>query len=150
MKNENSLEYIHKLMNENKIEKAMEILNRDSDKSIWAQNTRAVCLMRMNSPQSAVKTLTPIVFPGSSVAVNSEVPDKIKLNLATAMLLSGNIAGALDIIQYCKDNSQYCNKLSASIKKWKKTLPLWSRFMIMLSILPYDKPVAIEPPLGEL
>ena len=150
MKNEkNSLEYIKKLINENNNEKALEILNHSSDQSVWPQNARAVCLMRLNSPANAVKVLTPIVFQGGSVAINQEVPDKIKLNLAEAMLLAGNIAGAVNLIENTQDDCPSRNKLINAIKKWKKSLSIWSRFMISIGILPFDKPIAVEPPYGE-
>jgi hypothetical protein len=145
-----SLENIRKLIDENNIEKAMEILNHSADKSIWFQNARAVCLMRMNLPEKAVKILTPIVYPGNCVAVDSHVPDKIKLNLATAMLLAGNIGGAMILVE---ENSQDCpsrEKLKAIIKKWKQSQSLWTRLTLFLGALPYDKPVSVEGPLGEL
>lgn len=150
MKNEFSTEYINKLINENKNDKALEILNHISDKSIWSQNARAVCLMRLDSPANTVKVLTPVVYLGNSVAINLDVPDKIKLNLAEAMLLCGNIAGAVNMIDNCQDDCPQRDKLKGAIKKWKKSLPLWSRFMIVLGVLPYNKPVIVESPHGEL
>jgi len=151
MKNENnSLEYVKKLINENNNEKALEILNHNSDKSIWAQNARAVCLMRLNSPANAAKVLTPIIFKSGSIIINSEVPEKIKLNLVEAMLLIGNVAGAVNLIENCQDDCPTRTKLKAAIKKWEKSLPIWSRFMIFLGILPFDKPITIEHPYGEL
>lgn len=150
MKNEkNSLENIRKLIDENNVEKAMEILNYTADKSMWFQNARAVCLMRLNLPEKAVKILTPIVYPGSCVAVDPQVPDKIKLNLAEAMLLAGNIGGAMILVE---ENSQDCplrDKLKLIIKKWKQSQSLWTRLTLFFGALPYDKTVSVEGPLGE-
>ena len=146
-----SFEYIEKLINENNVEKAMDILNRNSDTSIWSQNARAVCLMRLNFPANAVKILTPIVFAGSSIVFNSQATDKIKLNLAQAMLLTGNVAGAVKLIENTQQDCPLRNKLDTAIKKWKQSLPIWSRLSItLLGTLPFDKPVAVEPPYGEI
>lgn len=146
-----SFEYIEKLINENNAEKALDILNRNSDKSIWSQNARAVCLMRLNYPANAVKVLTSIVYAGSSIATNSQATDKIKLNLAQAMLLTGNVAGAVKLIEDTQQDCPLRNKLQTAIDKWKKSLPVWSRLSItLLGTLPFDKPVAVEPPFGEI
>jgi len=150
MKNEkNSLENIRKLIDENNVEKAMEMLSYAADKSMWFQNARAVCLMRLNLPEKAVKILTPIVYPGSCVAVDPQVPDKIKLNLATAMLLAGNIGGAMILVE---ENSHDCplrDKLKLIIKKWRQSQSLWTRLTLFFGALPYDKAVSVEGPLGE-
>jgi hypothetical protein len=145
-----SHDYIKKLIDENQNNKALEILNHISDKSIWSQNAHAVCLMRLNSFKAAIQVLTPVVFLSNSIAINSEVPDKVKLNLAEAMLLFGNVAGAAQLISACKDDCQSRNKLEIAIKRWKKSQSICSRLMILLGILPLDKPIAVEPPFGEV
>lgn len=146
----NSFDYIEKLINENNIEKALDILNHNSDKSIRSQNARAVCLMRLNSPKDAIKILTSIVYPGSFIAINPEAPDKIKLNMAEAMLLTGNVAGAVKLIENSLQDCPLRSKLKTAIKNWKKSLPLWSRLETMLGTLPYDKPITVEGPHGEI
>ncbi|MFA5292092.1 MAG: hypothetical protein WC496_03565 [Phycisphaerae bacterium] len=145
----NSFEYIEKLINENNVEKALDILNHNPDRSIWFQNARAVCLMRLNSPGNAVKTLTSIVYPNSFVMINPDAPDKIKLNMAEAMLLTGNVAGAVKLIENSPQDCPLRNKLETAIKKWKLSLPFWSRLAITLfGTLPYDRPIAVERPYG--
>lgn len=146
----NSPEYIKNLIAENRIEQAMDMLNHIADKkAVWFQNAHAVCLMRLNRPKEAVKILLPVVYHGGSVVADAEVPDKIKLNLAEAMLLAGNIAGAANLIQDAKEQSQHRNKLVEAFKKWKKSLPCWSRFAAYLGALPYNKPLALDQPFGE-
>jgi hypothetical protein len=145
-----SFEYIEKLINENNVEKALDILNRNSDTSAWSQNARAVCLMRLNFPANAVKVLTPIVYAGSSIVFNPQATDKIKLNLAQAMLLAGNVAGAVKLIQDTQDCPLRI-KLQTAVEKWKQSLPVWTRLSItLLGTLPFDKPVAVESPYGEI
>mgnify|MGYP001367956086 FL=1 len=78
----NVLEQVKKLVEENNAKNAMAMLNSTNDKSVWAQNARGVCLMRMGHHDEAVKTLTPLVFPGGSVIIAIGVPDKVKLNRA--------------------------------------------------------------------
>jgi predicted Zn-dependent protease len=146
----NSSEHIEKLINENQIEQAIEILDHVADnKSLWFQNAHAVCLMRLGRPKEAVKILTPTVFHGGSVVADTEVPDKIKLNLVEAMLLAGNVSGAVSLMEDIKGEGQHRKKLVDAFKKWKKSLSCWSRLAICLGALPYDKPVALETPLGE-
>ncbi|MDD5457877.1 MAG: hypothetical protein PHF37_00565 [Phycisphaerae bacterium] len=145
----NSLEHIKKLIVENQIEKAMEILNRSNDKSIWFQNARAVCLMRLDFTEDALKILTPIVYPKGTVVADVEISDKIKLNLAEAMFLVGNVAGAKSLLNDVKEESKHKSKLIETFKKWKKSLPFWGRVGVYLGALPYNRPVSIEYPFGE-
>ncbi|HPS55813.1 MAG TPA: hypothetical protein PLP05_09450 [Sedimentisphaerales bacterium] len=146
----NSPEYIKTLVTENQIEQAMNILDHFSeDKSLWFQNAYAVCLMRLNRPKDAVKVLTPFVYRGGSVVADVKVPDKVKLNLAEAMFLTGHIAGAVNLLTDIKENSQHRQKLVEAFKNWKKSLSCWSRLIVALGVLPYDKPLALEQPFGE-
>ena len=146
----NSLEHINKLIVENEIEKAMGMLNRIADKSPNYQNARAVCAMRSGKAEEAVRILSPVVYPGGTVVINSAVPDKIKLNLAEAMFLAGNIAGGISLIENSKEESEHRRKLEETFKKWKQSLPLVKRFWVYLGLLPYNKGIFIDYPLGEL
>lgn len=146
----NSPEYIERLITENQITQAMEMLDHVADnKATWFRNAQAVCLMRLNRPKDAVQVLTPIVYHGGSVVSGAKVPDKVKLNLVEAMLLAGNVAGAASLMEDIKEESQHRKKLITAFKKWKKSLSPWSRFATCFGSLPYDRPVALDHPLGE-
>lgn len=146
----NTLEQAKKLIEENNVKNAMAMLNSANDKSVWSQNARAVCLMRMGRHDEAVSVLTPLVFPGGSVIIGLGVPDKIKLNLAEALLLTGNVAGATTLIESAKDDCTQRVKLVETVKRWKKTLPFFSRLEVICGMLPYDAKVQVDSPHGEL
>lgn len=146
----NTLEKLKKLLEDDNINDALSILNKTNDKSIWCQNARGVCLMRMGKYKQAVTTLTPLVFPGGSVIIGLGVPEKVKLNLAEAMLLTGNVSGAVSLIQNVKEDSVQLIKLEQTIKRWKKSLSLFARLEVWCGILPYDGEVQVDAPYGEL
>lgn len=144
------LEQVKQLVEENNIKNALSMLNCMNHKSVWCQNARAVCLMRLEKYEEAVKILTPLVFPGGGVLIGLGVPDKVKLNLAEAMLLTGNVAGAASLIESVKEDCIQLIKLEQTIKRWKKTLPFFSRLEVWCGMLPYDSTVEVDAPHGEI
>lgn len=139
-----------RLIEENDLQAAKRILDNSNDKSIWCKNAVAVCFMRMNRYDEAAKILTQLVFPSGTVIMGLGIPDKIKLNLAEAMLLIGNIAAAVDLMKNIDNENRQRQKLTAAVQKWKKSLPFFSRLAIMFGILPYETPIDVESPHGEV
>lgn len=144
----NSLEHIKNLIKENKVQEAVDILNHCSDSSLWFQNAKAVCYMRMNLIKEAADLLRVMVYPGKAIVPSEHTPEMIKLNLAEAMMLSGNIAGAAAIINDCYEQSEQKEKLDNTIKNWKKKLPLWKKIDILFGTLPYNTPIEPPAPFG--
>jgi hypothetical protein len=145
----NSLEGIRQLINENHLEEAMNVLGQNPDTAFPFQNARAVCWMRMGQPQKAVALLTPFVYQGSSVAIDSKVSETAILNLATARFLSGNVAGAASLLAEVRTGSPMRQKLQTAFDNWKRTRSFLSRIAFMLGLLPSDTPVPLDFPPGE-
>jgi Flp pilus assembly protein TadD len=146
----NTLEQVKKLIDEKNVKNAMAMLNSANDKSVWSQNARAVCLMRMGKHEEAVKTLTPLVYPDGSVIINLGVPEKVKLNLAEAMLLTGNVAGAMTLMESVKEDCIQLQKLRQTVAKWKKSLSFFAKIEVICGMLPYESNVQVDSPYGEL
>lgn len=143
-----SLENIRTLINNNNLEEALDLLDRIGDSSMWFHNAKGVCLMRLGRANEAVKVLTPIVYLKGSVTPDSGTPDKIKLNLAHAMLLVGNVAGAESLLKEIEGFEESKDRLYSTIKKWKKTLPIWMRIKASLYAMPCGEPVKMEGTVG--
>ncbi|HNX26559.1 MAG TPA: hypothetical protein PKK48_04050 [Phycisphaerae bacterium] len=138
-----------KMMEDDDLQAAKKILDGLNNKSIWVQNASAVWLMRTGRTDEAVRLLSQLVFPGGTSIMGLGVPDKIKLNLAEAMLLKGNISGAMSLIKSSDGGDPHCRKLVAAVDRWRKTLPLFSRMAVICGVMPYESEIFIDSPYGE-
>ncbi len=143
-----SIENVRTLINNNNLEEALGLLDRIGDNSMWFQNAKGVCLMRLGRASEAVKVLTPLVYIKGSVTPDSGTPDKIKLNLAEAMLLTGNMSGAESLLKEIEGFEEAKSKLCCAVKKWKKSLPILTRIRAIFYAIPTDKPLKLEGAVG--
>ncbi len=144
----NSLEHLKHLINNDNIKDALEILNHSADKSLMFQNARAVCFMRENLLKEALDLLRSMVFHNNALTADLQIPEVIRLNLAEAMLISGNIAGAVTLMNECGERTVQKEKLLQSVENWKKELPFWKKIDIFFGVLPYDTPISVKIPWG--
>ncbi len=138
------------LLEERLADEAFELLREVRDDSTAVQNARAVCLMRLGRAGEAARILSGLLFRPGTVAARPDAPRKLKLNYATCMLLTGNVAGALAMLDQVEGESPSADRLRAAIRAWRKGRPIWSRLAMGLGILPYDTPVPLDFPPGEL
>ncbi len=146
----NSIDHIKSLINSNNIKDALEILNHSADKSLLFQNARAVCFMRENLLKEAIDLLRSLVFHDKSITADRNVPEMIHLNLAEAMLISGNISGAQSLINACDEQSEQKEKLIQAVANWKRSLPFWKKLDILFGTLPYNTPIPVQSPWGSV
>lgn len=145
-----SFDHITKLINAGRVHEALETINRTNDNSPWMQNARAVCLMRSGQSDKALSVLTALVYQPNSVVFRQNVPEILKLNLVTAMLLSGNVSGAMTVMQQVHQDSPMRTQIQNAVNQWKRSRPLMSRIAFSCGILPYNSPVPLDFLPGQL
>ena len=143
-------DHIWALIVDNKADNAMKILNSIQDGSVWIQNAIAVCWMRLGKPDKASSILLDMVYKKNSVIMRTDVSDVTKLNLATSLLMTGNIEGALDALNTVENDTPMKGKLQEALAAWKKQQPLGSRIGMFLGVYPKNKPVSLEFPPGQI
>jgi hypothetical protein len=149
-----SVKYTHNhiwsLITDNKEESALKILDRIQDGSVWIKNATAVCWMRLGKPEKACAILLDMVYKNNSVIMRQDASDVTKLNLATAMLMTGNVDGAMVVLHAVEHNTPMKENLKKAILAWRKQLPIWSRMAISVEIYPRNKPVRFDFPPGQI
>ena len=146
----NTLEAIQNLINQNRIEEALQSLHHIDNDSLWYQNARAVCLMRSGEPKKAAEILSSYVYKKNTVIFNSNIPLVIKINCVTAMLLEGNVAGALNILNNIEGNHALIKKVRDAVRNWRRREPLWRRISMRLGMFPFGRPVRLDFTPGEI
>lgn len=106
-------------------QKALELLkDRSCDNAML--NAKAVLLMRTGKPGDAAILLRPHVWDPGTFTLIADVPDFIRLNFATALLMTGRVAGAIEVIRSIQGsgNEQAMTLLNA-IRVWEKSLSIF-------------------------
>lgn len=74
-----------------------------------------------------------MTFAPGGIYLKDDVPDKFRINFATALLLRGNVSGCKQLLKELSDRkSPRLQRLRAAIKAWKKTLSIWQRLDLVL------------------
>ena len=116
------------------------------------QNARAVRLLREGRVEEAVSILRTIVLKGGCTWMRPEVPNVFKRNYATALLMSGNPSGCVEVLGEMRDESNpRVQQLRAAIRRWEKTLSLlqWLDWRTGW-INPNGRPVTLDFEPGEI
>ncbi|MBN1346903.1 MAG: tetratricopeptide repeat protein [Phycisphaerae bacterium] len=132
-------------------QEALVILKGVESKSPELQNAYGVCLMRLGQLDKALTLFQTLVFRNGGVVIPHDVPAVMKTNLATALLLTGNVGGCLEILAEVDDeNHPAVVRLRSAIKKWKRTLTFVRRFLLYVLGSSQSGSVAIDFPPGDL
>ena len=144
-----TLERIRNLLDTGRVEKAMHLASRlESD--LDRLNTIGVCQMRLRNTEKAVSLYRSLVLASGGVSLRSDVPDRIKVNYATALLLSGNVTGCLSILDELHEReTPAAQRLRTAIQRWKRTLPFWHRLKLALGAN-ISHPVELDFEPGEV
>lgn len=115
-------------------------------------NARGVCQMRLGLIEQSVSTYRTLVLEpvGLYLGVRNNLPDAFKTNLATALLLKGDVVGGEEVLDEI-DNQDYhaVGKLRDVIAAWRHELSLWEKIEDQLGVAPYH-PVSLPFKPGEL
>jgi hypothetical protein len=98
-----------------------------SSTDIRLRNAAGVCLLRLGRPAAAVQLFRPLVFAPDGLTLLRDVPDVVRLNFATALLLDGRSSGCTDMLRQVDRKLPGAQQLRRSIRAWKSQLSLWKR-----------------------
>lgn len=121
-------------------------------RSMSNQNKRGVQLMREGKFDQALPALRSLALAPGCTWMRPSVPNLVKRNFVTALLLAGHPAACLELLAEMRDDQHpRVQQLRAAIKRWEKTLSLMQWLNWRLGwIEPSNRPVAIDFIPGEL
>lgn len=116
---------------------------REWVKDPMARNDMGVCLMRQGRHEEAAKLFRDLIYEPGAIWIRPHVSAKLRINCATALLLTGHPAGCLDtLVDLDPRQLPRVGEIHAAIRRWEKTLSWWSRLNWWLG--------RIEPPRIEI
>lgn len=113
------------------------------------RNAAGVCLLRLGRHAAAVQLYRPLVFAPDGLTMRRDVPDVVRLNFATALLLDGRSAGCADILRHVDRGLPGVQQLRRSLRAWQQTLGFGQRLCWKLGI-GRPQTVTLDYPPGEL
>ncbi|UUO07307.1 hypothetical protein M4951_03120 [Blastopirellula sp. J2-11] len=150
---DDTIRQVADLLKQGRADKALHLL-RPSKRNHDARliNARGVCQMRLGLIDQAVSTYRTLVLGpvGMFLAVRKALPDAFKTNLATALLLKGEVSAGEDVLDEI-ENQDYptVGDLRKVIAVWRQELSLWEKIEDQLGVTPYH-PVTLPFKPGEL
>lgn len=150
-KNALVLAEVQRLLELQKPGRALEAIGATSAGDLALANAKAVCLMRVGRAQAAVHLLRPLVLQAGCVTVRLDVPRHVLLNLATALLLDGNVTGSRSLLAMVAPDDPDRERLENAINTWFRSLSICGRLNWYLGGNPKKPPTLDFPPglLGE-
>src|SRR5262249_51595959 len=140
---------VSKLLGEGQTERALDVAARARVPSAWVTNALGVCRLRLRNPRLAVDLFRGLVL-GGGVVPRQDVPAVFKTNYATALLLSGNIAGGLRALDEVRDEQcPAVGRLREAVRRWERNLTFWQRVNWWLGGEP-DRLLTLDFPPGDL
>jgi tetratricopeptide (TPR) repeat protein len=115
------------------------------------RNALGVCLMRLGRHDEALQVLRTFVLSADGVSERGGLIDAYKRNYALALLLTGEIAGAIEVLNATGDlKNKSAAQMCTAVKEWERQLG-WFRWLDwkMNKIAPRDSAVKIDFELGE-
>ena len=145
------LSRVAELLDQGKAGEALEAIGRSRQSTAPIDNARAVCLLRLNRPEEAVKVLRNTLFPRGSINMDESLPLAYRLNFATGLLMTAHVAGAKELLTTIPrgQDSPMVPKLREAVRQWMRGLPVAWKLLALLGIYP-GKPVVLDFPPGEL
>jgi hypothetical protein len=119
------------LLNRGHASEALRVLNSQRYASPILDNARAVCLMRLGRADQALRILKPLVLINGASGFRNHVPSIYRINLATALAMSGDVTSADEILnRLASENVTHpqITELRVAIDRWQTGLSLWELF----------------------
>lgn len=114
------------------------------------KNARGVCLLRMGQPGLALRVYRELCLTGGGIVVRPDAPAVWKVNYANALLMDGNVAGCVGILNDLGEAEHpLLGQLRAAVAKWESELSLWQRLAWRLGTQP-SRPVTLDFAPGAL
>lgn len=100
-----------------------------SDRSPQTLNRLGVCHLRLGNASEAVRIYRGLVLQPGCTWERTDIPDVYRLNYATALLMAGQPAGCLDVLQSkALADHPRAMELRAAIKRWERSLGFFKRW----------------------
>lgn len=124
--------------------RALELLSRSKTPSHLLTNMRAVCLLRLGQTTQAMEMLRSQVVNVGGVCLRYDVPEAMKINFATALLLSGNVPGCRSILQEVQNQDHPgVRQIHEAIRKWKQSLTFGEKLRFWMG-MDVSRPVVAD------
>jgi len=115
-----------------------------------ARNIQGVALLRLGHVDRALRVFESLVLGSNGVSPRKNVPDLVRTNFATALLLSGDVRECLRTLKELKNPGAYTAVcLQTAVRRWWKGLSLWQRLRWCLGGTPH-RPVKLDFPPGDV
>jgi hypothetical protein len=116
---------VEKLLLAGQPRQALDLLARSKLRSPWASNATAVCLLRLGDASRAVEIYRSLVLNGS-LFLRPDVPTAWKVNFATALFLTDNLAGCVRLLEEIREEGHPgVQRLRAAVREWQARQSLW-------------------------
>jgi len=140
---------IEDLLKTGQPKKALDVLAGSKIDSPWSTNATGVCLMRLGQVEQAVGVFRNLVL-SSGLFLRSEMPAAWKVNFATALLMTDNLTGSIQVLRDIKEEDHpSVQRLRNAIRQWEEELSLWEKLQWHLGGQPARR-VKLNYPPGEL
>ncbi len=113
-------------------------------------NALGVCLLRLGQTEAAMKLFRGMAIGPGGVSLRSDVPDVVKTNFATSLLLMGEVAGCQSALSEVHDaNDPNARRLNEAVRKWIRGLSLLQKLSWYCGGQ-VKKPVTLDFPPGAI
>lgn len=130
-------------------EKALQLISKSKNNSVWVKNATGVCQLRLGKPQVAIDIYRSILIT-NGVFLRSDAPPVFKINFAVALLMNNNLTGFYSALSEVKDEDHpSVIKLKNTVKDWKKKLTVWQKLQLICGTHP-AVPIELGFPPGDL
>lgn len=122
-----------------------------SDRSPQTLNRLGVCHLRLGNADEAVRIYRGLVLQPGCTWERTDIPQVYRVNYATALLLSGQPAGCIEVLQSktLADHPRAL-ELRAAIKRWERSLGFFKRWDWRLNgVTPKDCHIELDFEPGE-
>ncbi|MBX3438670.1 MAG: hypothetical protein KF861_14345, partial [Planctomycetaceae bacterium] len=100
------------------------------------KNACGVCLLRLGKYSQAVHVYRGLVMAPDGLALRDDVPEALKLNFATALILDGKSSGGIDVLRQLDASHPDVERVRQELRHWERQLGFWNRTMWRLGIGP--------------
>ena len=144
------LDQVRQMLGRGEAQKALDVIGRAKSSSQEIDNARAVCLMRLGRPEAAVTIYQGMLLRGG-VTVDPAAPVKHVVNFATALLLAGNTAGGLAVLDGLGRTAHPAAvRLREAVDRWRESIGFGRRFLFAAYGAAPARRVEPDSPPGEV
>lgn len=144
------LETVRELLEQGDHRQAAAVSREPSLTSAVMRNAHGVAMLRNGQYAAAVEWYRAFCLNEGGVMVREGLPPVYAVNYATALMLTGNLAGAERLLREVGGNHPAADRLRKAIADWKRTLSGWEWFWYTLYGVVPDRGITLSYPPGEL